>query len=428
MLIFDFVFFFHFSSLMVVQKYSGSRGRHLLKETNRGISAINKERRMRKRKRNRKKKRAFCLRSKIFSIRRRTRPPINFIHYFAFMKKGWYRNKWVTPALHAAFWILFFVLPYLLQPSFRHDHHQPREVPREAFTSFNLVKCFFWMCLFYFNIYVLLPRFVSTKKYFLYFFSLFLCLIFLSLVEIAFFSISEDAGHFNLYGFITFNLFPFLFIIVAGSAYRLFVDRINEEKHSKEREAEHLKSELSFLRSQISPHFMFNVINNIVALARKKSDLVEPSLIQLSQIMRYFLYESNADKVPLEKEVEYLRNYISLQQQRFGTSLKVNFQASGIAGANEIEPMLLIPFVENAFKHSDLKNGSIDIDLKVENNRLRFCVENPFLETDEMKDEVSGIGLVNVQRRLNLLYGKDHVLDIAKAEGKFKIRLDLKLH
>src|SRR5205085_7019396 len=111
-----------------------------------------------------------------------------------------------------------------------------------------------------------------------------------------------------------------------------------------------LKSELSFLRSQISPHFMFNVINNIVALARKKSDLVEPSLIQLSQLMRYFLYDSNAEKVPLEKEVKYLENYIALQQQRIGNNI-IKLNISGVHGGYEIEPMLLIPFVENAFKH-----------------------------------------------------------------------------
>jgi two-component system LytT family sensor kinase len=344
------------------------------------------------------------------------------------MKQPWYRNRWITVTLHIAFWILFFVLPYLLQPSFQNDKRRYHEEAREAFTYFNLLKCFFWICLFYFNIYFLLPKFVYKKRYLVYFLSLFLALVFLSFVEICFFSLTEHTGHFNLSAFLTFNFFPFLFIVVSGSAYRMYLDKMQEENRIKEKEAETLKSELSFLRSQISPHFMFNVINNIVALARKKSDLVEPSLIQLSQLMRYFLYDSNAEKVPLEKEVEYLENYIALQQQRFGNnSIKLNI--SGVHSGYEIEPMLLIPFVENAFKHGALQNGSIDITLSVKEDRLYFTVVNPYKERhDEIKDETSGIGLANVRRRLNLLYEKRHVLQITNQDNQFTVSLELKLH
>jgi sensor histidine kinase YesM len=226
-----------------------------------------------------------------------------------------------------------------------------------------------------------------------------------------------------------FNLPVFVFIIITSAAFRLIRDRVEENQRNKEREAENLKSELSFLRSQISPHFMFNVINNIVALARKKSDLVEPSLIKLSSLMRYFLYESNAEKVPLDKEVEYLESYISLQQQRFGKNVSIHLEASNIDGNYEIEPMLLIPFVENAFKHGALYKGSTIIKLHVKEGQLQFSVSNPYDEmSNEIKDETSGIGLVNVQRRLNLLYNKRHCLLIAKKDGQFLVSLELKLH
>lgn len=344
------------------------------------------------------------------------------------MTQVWYRRKWVAVLLHAAFWILFFVLPYLLQPSFQNDRpRQRRDEVREAFTYFNLLKCLFWMSVFYFNAYFLLPRFVYRKKYFAYVACLLGILVLLSLLEFSFFRLRHNVAHFHISAFLMFNLFPFLFIVATGTTYRMLLDKVNEDQKSKEKEAENLKSELSFLRSQVSPHFMFNVINNIVALARKKSDLVEPSLIRLSSLMRYFLYESNAEKVSLEKEVEYLESYIALQEQRFGKNSSVHLKVSGINGY-EIEPMLLIPFVENAFKHGSLKKGPIDISLEVKNNLLHFTVSNPYNEkADEIKDETSGIGLSNVMRRLNLLYNKRHSLLVTKTNGRFLVSLELKL-
>lgn len=346
------------------------------------------------------------------------------------MTKPWYKNKWVSVALHAAFWILFFLVPYLLQPSFQQRNHTEKPVHSETRSFyFNLLKCFFWMALFYVNAYIFVPKFFYRRKYFYHILSLLGVLVLLSLFEFSFFKINGDTRQFRLAAFLMFNFFPFLFIVASGTAYRMFLDKVNEENKNKEKEAENLKSELSFLRSQISPHFMFNVINNIVALARKKSDLVEPSLIKLSSLMRYFLYESNAEKVPLEKEVEYLESYIALQQQRFGKNVFINLDANAIDGNYEIEPMLLIPFVENAFKHGALQKGSTDVRLSVKDGLLHFSVANPYSEmSEEIKDETSGIGLANVQRRLNLLYDKRHSLLIAKKNGVFLVSLELKLH
>jgi LytS/YehU family sensor histidine kinase len=216
--------------------------------------------------------------------------------------------------------------------------------------------------------------------------------------------------------------------VAAATAYRMFLDKVRSEQRNKEKEAENLKSELSFLRSQISPHFLFNVINNIVALARKKSDLVEPSLIDLSSLLRYFLYESNAEKVSLEKEIGYLQSFIDLQQLRFGKDVQVRFNAAGIESGYEIEPMLLIPFVENAFKHME-QNGPVDIQLRVNGNVLLFSISNPYNEKNvATKDDTSGIGLANVRRRLNLLYEKSHTLQISSDKGWFTVSLELKLH
>lgn len=271
------------------------------------------------------------------------------------------------------------------------------------------------MCLFYLNAYLLVPKLIFKRRYITYALSLVLLLAAFSALEYLLFGIFGNPGRWRLTAFLMFNLFPFLFIVTSGTAYRMFLDKTKEEKRSKEREAESLKSELSFLRSQISPHFMFNVINSIVALARKKSDLVEPSLHKLSSLMRYFLYESSTDKVPLEKEIEYLENYIALQQQRYGSSLVVNLDVPKETDGLEIEPMLLIPFVENAFKHGVLRNATIDVMLHLQGNKLRFSVSNRYNENSlEIKDPSSGIGLPNVKRRLDLLYGHNHSLLVSK--------------
>jgi LytS/YehU family sensor histidine kinase len=138
---------------------------------------------------------------------------------------------------------------------------------------------------------------------------------------------------------------------------------VREEKIKSDLENERLKSELSFLRSQISPHFMFNLLNSMVSLARKKSDLLEPMLIKMSEILRYMLYEKDDSKIPIEKEHAYLNNYIDLQILRFGKKVKVNFESNLENTSLLIEPMLLIPFVENAFKHGTgmIKEPTIDI-------------------------------------------------------------------
>lgn len=226
-------------------------------------------------------------------------------------------------------------------------------------------------------------------------------------------------------------IFPFLFMWSMGTVYRIVSDKVKTDQLLKEKENENLKTELSFLRSQVSPHFLFNVLNNMVALARLKSDRLEPSLIKLSGLMRYMLYESDEQKVPLEKEVEYVSSYIDLQKLRFGKDMKIQTRIEDFEGGKDlIEPMLLIPFIENAFKHGTglIDHPEIDISLSVDKGILEFCVKNKYNgDSIEIKDKTSGIGLNNVMRRLNLLYDKRHSLAIEKEDGWFVVFLQLKL-
>ena len=284
---------------------------------------------------------------------------------------------------------------------------------------------------FYLNAGLLLPQFIYKRKYKQY-----TAIILASFITILFITwlilfLLLGQPKFNIRGHILFNFFFFLFMLAASTAYRMIKDRTRADRIAREKENENLKTELSLLRSQASPHFMFNVLNNMVALARKKSDLLEPSLLKFSSIMRYMLYEDDEEKVSLEKEIEYLQSYIDLQQQRFGKNVQVNVSLQKFDDNYEIEPMLLIPFVENAFKHGTgmIEEAQIIIQLKAEKDKLCFTVENKYDPSSiEIKDKTSGIGLANVKRRLNLLYGKKQRLLITQKDNWFAVSLQLNLN
>ena len=187
-------------------------------------------------------------------------------------------------------------------------------------------------------------------------------------------------------------------------------------------------SELALLRSQINPHFLFNTLNNIYSLVYKKSDDAPEAVMKLSEIMRYTLYDSNTDKVILEKEVEYLKNFIELQQLRLKTDNFVEFNINGNLGGYIIAPMIFISFVENAFKHGSKKVQSpgIVINLTAGNNKIIFDMMNYCLENDvQNKDIAGGIGLQNIKRRLELLYKDKHDLKISKTENQFIVKLEI---
>ena len=342
------------------------------------------------------------------------------------MAKQWYNTKWAVRSFHVLAWLLWLSLPVL----FRRDHDSDRINLSQIFNLSYFSTNAFWIGTFYLNANYLIPHYWNKRKAWPYVFIV--VMMYLALVPIMaiVFQLEKQQVHFNINKLPFFLIFPFMFIWAISTAYRLFSDRIKTEQLLKERENENLKTELSFLRSQVSPHFLFNVLNNMVALARLKSDQLEPSLIKLSGLMRYMLYESDEQKATLAKEIEYITSYIDLQRLRFGKSMKINVNINSNGGYQLIEPMLLIPFIENAFKHGAglIQDPEIDICLEATDDNLKFKVRNKYRdEAAEPKDRTSGIGLANVRRRLNLLYGKDFDLKIEKAAGWHTVSLFLKL-
>ncbi len=348
------------------------------------------------------------------------------------MKTAWYSKKWVVVFLHAAAWVLLFSLPALLRPAYNHE--EPARPDAVSPSLIFLISCIMdatWMAFFYLNALLLMPKLTYKRKYWQYAGIQLVIVAWILTQSVFFFKFQIRPGeHFDIRRPGLFNFFIYLFMLTSSTAYTLIRDKIKADNLAQEKENENLKTELSLLRSQVSPHFMFNVLNNMVSLARKQSDQLEPSLIKLSSLMRYMLYETDEEKVSLEKEIDYLQSYIDLQQQRFGKKVKVCVDMQSMDDQYQIEPMLLIPFVENAFKHGTgiIDDAQINIRLRAEKHQLQFTVSNKFNAfSNEVKDKTSGIGLTNVTRRLNLLYGKRHVLTITKDNNFFNVLLQLNL-
>ncbi|HEX3933597.1 MAG TPA: histidine kinase, partial [Puia sp.] len=301
----------------------------------------------------------------------------------------------------------------------------------QAFVYLNFITNLLWIGPFYLNVYLLTPRLFYRRRYLAYVAALALVFGVMLLIHTGLFNYVFALPHFSPVGATGFMLPAFILIIAIGTAYRLVRDRMQADRLAQETQGENLKTELSFLRSQINPHFIFNILNNLVALEQMKSPELGPTILKLSSLLQYMLYDTDEERVPLTREVEYLQSFIDLQRQRFGAKVPVSVSTEIPPEYYEIEPMLLIPFVENAFKHGVgmIKDPLIEISLRVSGRQLHFAVGNRFNPASaEIKDKTSGIGLVNVSRRLKLLYGDQHVLHISRNDDWFAVSLKLNLH
>jgi len=194
-----------------------------------------------------------------------------------------------------------------------------------------------------------------------------------------------------------------------------------------------MQTELRFLKSQINPHFLFNTLNNLYALTLKKSDEAPEIVIKLSEMMRYMLYECNEKRVLLSKEIHYIRNYLDLERIRQGKNVNITFTVEGSANNEEIAPLLFIPFLENAFKHglsNQIDHGFVDIRMHIEKDMVSFFIENtkaPVRPQADPNRKSGGIGLVNVHRRLNLIYPEKYDLRIDNHPNTYAVELTIEL-
>jgi len=192
---------------------------------------------------------------------------------------------------------------------------------------------------------------------------------------------------------------------------------------------EKTEAELAMLKGQINPHFLFNTLNNIYSLALKKSDLTAEVVVKLSEMLDYLLYDCNVEMVDIRKEIKLIRNYIYLQKIRIGERIDIQFKAENTNG-QQIPPMILLPFIENSFKHGAGMQSNkvwIKIKIKAEDNQLNFNIINSkSLRKDlDYKSNSGGIGLENVKKRLKLLYQNDYSLDFENLSDTFSVQLTI---
>jgi len=209
-------------------------------------------------------------------------------------------------------------------------------------------------------------------------------------------------------------------------------DWFNKQKQTQELEKKNLQSELSMLKNQINPHFLFNTLNNIDSLIKKNPDCASQSIIELSEMMRYMIYETNTGKVPLKKELEYIDNYMALQKLQYFNDDLVEYTVTGNPENIEVAPMLFIPFIENAFKHCTNKETKHSIRFSFiifDDRKILFEAMNIADKTQSIsKDKTSGIGLDTVKRRLEILYPKRYSLEIQEKNDLFCVSLMIKIN
>ena len=337
------------------------------------------------------------------------------------------KKKWLAAALHIIAWTLFFAIPQFMRPDPRPRGHMPQmpHHPTDGFwLYFSILQNILLVPLFYLNTQYILPKLLPRKRYG----TLALVQLGLALVQFAYskllHSLFFPAMHMGPGG----SMSVFVYLVVFLVAYGYYLSR--EAARIEKTQNETLKAELQFLRWQVSPHFLFNALNNMVALARKRSELLEPMLIDLSGIMRYMLYETDEAKVSLRKEAHYLQSYVSLQSMRYD-NINIDMDLNIPEDVeHHIEPMLLIPFVENAFKHGVdmIAEPEISISLTVVDDELCFTVVNKHSSSLlEKRDDAHGIGLANVRKRLALLYDGRHTLQMM-INDKVTVSLKIKLN
>jgi two-component system LytT family sensor kinase len=287
----------------------------------------------------------------------------------------------------------------------------------------------------YITNYLLIPKLLYKKRYWEF------GVLFLTVVIVSSFLKMHFEGmlmnnprafdlSYNLKGRIYDNTIPHLLLVSTGAAFKLLLDYARAQQRMAGMAKANAEAELSFLKSQINPHFLFNSLNAVYFLIDKENNEARDSLHTFSEMLRYQLYDCNGDTTPIEKELAYLKDYIDLQKLRRNNNTEINFVCSGDLQGFSIAPLLLIPFVENAFKHLSHHNNkpdTIDIALERKAGQLLFTVSNS-TEMGSRRSELpaqGGIGLKNVQRRLELLYPDKHSLAIVPGIDNFMIELKL---
>jgi hypothetical protein len=329
---------------------------------------------------------------------------------------------------HFLFWLCYFSTAALIVLNVRPIRHWTFFLQLLSLLPPDMLQV-------YLNIYILIPYFSALLGSVLLQSALFIWLKrYYTLSGETAFAYVMDLTPVN-FAIQSLNIFSLLGLTTG---IKFLKDWMLQEQRWREKEKQHIETELNFLKSQIHPHFFFNTLNNLYSLTIRKSDQAPEVVLKLSDLMSYMLYESSAATVPLEKEIVNLENYMALEKLRFGQRLTLCFDIKGDTSPVRIPPLVLLAFVENGFKHG-LKGqmGPVRIDLRLEVQKewLSFEVRNPAGESEEKGPEdkksedrePGGIGLRNVSRRLEILYGSQYDLRLERTATIFSVHLKIPL-
>jgi len=336
-----------------------------------------------------------------------------------------YRNRLVQ---HLLFWLVsYYVLLNLFTPS---GKIEKIDIIYTALFLATIIPGI------YINLSILIPRFLSPKRYFLYGILLAVIIVASAGFNLLFFDnwVSHILpGYYFISYYEFFDIVKFV-VVFVGITTLLKLSKgwfeLSEAKHRlNQLQKEKAETELKALKGQINPHFLFNSLNSIYSLALNHSDKTPEIVLKLSDIMRYIIYEANVDRVDLTKEIKYLKDYIDLQKLRTDNRATVTFEISGEPENIRIAPLLFFPLIENSFKHG-IKGATsqsfVHIDLQMTEDHVTLIVENNKGITDDLeKKEYKGIGLANVKKRLEMIYPGNHQLKITDGNDTFKVELTI---
>jgi two-component system, LytTR family, sensor kinase len=360
------------------------------------------------------------------------------------LKIGDHHVRYPRVLLHVLFWIvIFFFFIYVKKPLLR------LSVGMAALVEIKDVIVI--ATIFYFLSYVVIPRYLVRKKYLNVLGSLVLIYYFyagMAFLEYTYLpdiidipgpgykTYAERILSGGIAGILLLNNAPEIlldlsYLLSPALIMRLVVTLSTVSAKAIELERDNLKLEIDFLKSQINPHFLFNTLNNIYSLALHKSEKTPHIVLKLADLMRYTLYDSNATRVALEKDILFFANYVELERIRHTKSVTINVEFYGDYHGLKIAPLIVFPFIENSFKHGinkSIRQAWVDIKLGVEGNVLKASIKNSRLPTGTgLRKKVGGIGIANARKRLDLLYNHAYSLDVTEDESTFSVYLEIKL-
>jgi two-component system, LytTR family, sensor kinase len=376
------------------------------------------------------------------------------------MKKGNTRGYYpgrrrMTIPVHIMAWTVLFLINYVFIKNYRIDFD----------IKYHILIWFLYLLIFYVNYSFLMPRFFFRKKLYVYAGFSILLLIGVYLIRTplerthfekvihdqqpqmhlqpvhpipdmpppemkGFHKYDAGPGRPKRAPFLHFSFYSLILVFLSSITVRFIQKWQDDEKSNAEIEKERISTELSFLKQQVNPHFLFNALNSIYSMTLSTSNTAaSDAILKLSSILRYMLYDTEQKKVNLADEVAVLSDYIDLQKIRLASNVEVNFHQKGDLKNHKIAPLLLLPLIENAFKHGvdNVQNCYIDIMLTMEEDDLEFLVRNRIISKNTEQKEDSGIGIRNIRRRLDLLYSGRYFFDIRKDEEVFSVLLQLNL-